>query len=154
MRGQAWQTVLDGMDRVRAHTADDLRDELDEALRERLERHRTGEREDISDRLRELDAEWDIERVLIVNAATLLTFGIAAGMSRRRLLVLPLAVAGFLLQHGLQGWCPPLALFRRLGVRTRREIDLERYALKVLRGDLDVDGEMSIDTLLDRAVQR
>jgi hypothetical protein len=28
-------------------------------------------------------------------------------------------------------------LFRRLGVRTRKEIERERTALKVLRGDLD-----------------
>jgi len=35
------------------------------------------------------------------------------------------------LQHGLQGWCPPLPLLRRLGIRTRGEIDREKYALKV-----------------------
>src|SRR5436190_144953 len=49
-----------------------------------------------------------------------------------------IAVAGFLLQHALQGWCPPMATFRRLGVRTSYEIDYERYALKVLRRDFDV----------------
>ncbi|HEV2173318.1 MAG TPA: hypothetical protein VGR71_07115, partial [Nitrospira sp.] len=45
------------------------------------------------------------------------------------------AVAGFLLQHAVQGWCPTISLFRRLGVRTTQEIDHERYALKALRGD-------------------
>ena len=44
----------------------------------------------------------------------------------RRFLLLPAAVAGFLLQHALQGWCPPLPLFRSLGVRTAGEIDEER----------------------------
>jgi hypothetical protein len=44
-------------------------------------------------------------------------------------------VAGFLLQHAVQGWCPPVPVFRRLGFRTQTEIDYERYALKVLRGD-------------------
>ena len=39
------------------------------------------------------------------------------------------------LQHALQGWCPPVPLFRRLGFRTEAEINQERYALKVLRGD-------------------
>ena len=39
------------------------------------------------------------------------------------------------LQHAVQGWCPPLAVWRRLGVRTQSEIDEERYALKALRGD-------------------
>ena len=30
---------------------------------------------------------------------------------------------------------PPVPILRRLGVRTAREIDIERYALKALRGD-------------------
>jgi hypothetical protein len=53
----------------------------------------------------------------------------------RRLFLLPAIVAGFLLQHALQGWCPPVPLFRHLGFRTAAEIDEERYALKALRGD-------------------
>ena len=53
----------------------------------------------------------------------------------RKFFVLPALVAGFLLQHALQGWCPPVPLLRRLGFRTTAEIDYERYALKALRGD-------------------
>jgi hypothetical protein len=34
-----------------------------------------------------------------------------------------------------QGRCPPLSVLRRRGVRTRREIEAERCALKALRGD-------------------
>jgi hypothetical protein len=39
-------------------------------------------------------------------------------------------------QHvtAVQGWCPPVSLFRRLGFRTQREIDEERFALKALLG--------------------
>jgi hypothetical protein len=55
----------------------------------------------------------------------------------RRLFVLPALVAGFLLQHALQGWCPPITFFRRRGFRTASEIDHERYALKALRGDFE-----------------
>lgn len=44
-------------------------------------------------------------------------------------------VLGFLFQHAVQGWCPPVSLLRRLGFRTSSEIDAERYALKALRGD-------------------
>ena len=43
----------------------------------------------------------------------------------------------FLAQHSVQGWCPPMPLFRKMGVRTRQEIEREKYALKVLRGDFD-----------------
>jgi hypothetical protein len=41
----------------------------------------------------------------------------------------------FFVQHALQGWCPPIPAFRALGVRTRPEIDREKYAIKALRGD-------------------
>jgi hypothetical protein len=43
----------------------------------------------------------------------------------------------FFLQHAIQGWCPPLPAFRMLGFRTKKEIEKERYALKLLRGDFD-----------------
>jgi hypothetical protein len=35
----------------------------------------------------------------------------------------------------VQGWCPPIPVLRRLGFRTAFEIDQERQALKLLRGD-------------------
>jgi hypothetical protein len=53
----------------------------------------------------------------------------------RRWYLLAGVVAGFLLQHAVQGWCPPVPVFRRWGFRTAAEIDEERYALKALRGD-------------------
>jgi hypothetical protein len=91
----------------------------------------------ITRRLSELEREWDVERVLEVNASTLAGAGVVLGAVRgRRWLVLPVTVMGFLLQHGIQGWCPPLAVFRRLGVRTRSEIEAERMALLAARGDL------------------
>jgi hypothetical protein len=52
----------------------------------------------------------------------------------RRWLAVPLLVGGFLFQHALQGWCPPVPVLRRLGFRTAREIDIERVALKTVRG--------------------
>jgi hypothetical protein len=87
-------------------------------------------------RLHDLEREWDIERALEANAATVLLIGLLLGhFMSRRLYALPAMVALFLLQHALQGWCPPVSLFRRLGIRTQREIDEERYALKLMRGD-------------------
>jgi hypothetical protein len=92
--------------------------------------------EAIPGRLAELDREWDMERTLEANAATIGLAGVLLGaFLDRRLLAIPAAVTGFLLQHALQGWCPPVPLFRRRGVRTAAEIERERTALKALRGD-------------------
>jgi len=92
----------------------------------------------IERRLEELEAEWDIERTLEANAATVSLIGVTLGaIVDRRWFALPAVVGVFLLQHAVQGWCPPLPVFRRLGFRTASEIDYERYALKVLRGDFE-----------------
>jgi hypothetical protein len=94
--------------------------------------------EQIPDRLQELDDEWDIERTLQANAAAIAFTGVAlAATGRRSWLVLPAFVTGFLLQHAIQGWCPPVPLLRRLGFRTAYEIEQERAALKALRGDFE-----------------
>ena len=91
---------------------------------------------EIDQRLAELDEEWDIERMLEATAATLALTGTVLGIVRHRgFLALPLLVTGFLLQHALQGWCPPAAVLRQRGVRTAAEIGGERAALKALRGD-------------------
>src|SRR5512135_2089568 len=67
--------------------------------------------------------------------------------------LLPAAVAGFLLQHALQGWCPPVPLFRSLDVRTASEIAEERYALKILRGDFRDGADGDAPAHVDRVFQ-
>ena len=124
--------------RVEQHTAP----HLNQAIRDRADaevmRLETADAAAIAARARELRGEWDIERSLQLNAAVASTLGLAlaAGVDRR-LLLLPAAVFAFFAQHALQGWCPPVPVFRRLGVRTVREIERERYALKALHGDFD-----------------
>jgi hypothetical protein len=115
---------------------------LNEAIRARTDaevvRLESASEEEIAERLHELDGEWDVERLLQVNASTLVMLGVLLGAKvDRRFLLLPAAVFTFFGQHALQGWCPPIPIFRRLGVRTNREIARERYALKALRGDFD-----------------
>jgi uncharacterized protein (TIGR01244 family) len=90
----------------------------------------------IDRRLDELEREWDMERALQANVTTLALGGVLLGaIVDRRWLVLPAAMTAFLLQYTIQGRCPLVSIFRRMGVRTAAEIDRERYALKVLRGD-------------------
>ena len=87
-------------------------------------------------RLRQLDEEWDIERMLETGSSTLTLAGLALSVLRgRKWLLLSVAVQSFFLQHALQGWCPPLPVLRHLGFRTQYEIERERCALKSLRGD-------------------
>jgi hypothetical protein len=121
---------------VPENTDEQVNEEIRRRTEESVARCAAGGPGAIERRLKELDQEWDIERTLEANAATLSAVG--AGLALlvdRRFAVVPLVVGGFLLQHAIQGWCPPLPIFRRYGVRTQTEIDHERYALKALRGD-------------------
>ncbi|QDT16672.1 hypothetical protein CA12_27780 [Alienimonas californiensis] len=114
---------------------EEVNQRIQREMEERVARYRDASPEEIDHRLRELDHEWDTERTLEANAATLAFTGSALALtSDRRWAWLPLVVTGFLFQHALQGWCPPLPIIRRLGFRTIHEIDRERQALRALRG--------------------
>jgi hypothetical protein len=124
------------VERVPQHTAEHVNERIRRATEERVARIGAAGRGAIDRRLAELNHEWDIERMLEANAATLTAAGAAlALLTDRRFALVPLVVGSFLLQHAVQGWCPPLPVFRRYGFRTQSEIDYERYALKSLRGD-------------------
>lgn len=124
--------------RVEQHTDRAINEQIQRRTEQRLAAAARQGEDDIDRRLEELDQEWDIERTLEANAATIALFGLGLGaLVNRRFFMLPAVVAGFLLQHAVQGWCPPVPVFRRLGIRTAREIDLERYGLKALRGDFN-----------------
>lgn len=125
-------------DRVRKVSPESANIETDRKVVERMSRFRNLSLDEINRRLEKLGKEWDVERTLEVNASSLAIAGLVLGtFASRKWFVLPFIVTGFLLQHGLQGWCPPLPLFRKLGIRTRQEVVEEIYALKALRGDFD-----------------
>lgn len=125
-------------DRVRAHTRPALNERIDEKTKQKL-LYYAARQSSIPDRIEELDREWDVERWLETNASSLALAGLTLGITvNRKWLLLPGIVLSFLLLHAIQGWCPPLPLMRRMGIRTQREIDEERYALKFLRGDFGV----------------
>lgn len=131
-------------DHVRGSTPPEVLERLDEERLQRVAALVAASPGEVTEHLRNLHREWDVERVLEANAATLTLVGVVLSAGRsRRWLVLPAVVPAFLLQHAIQGWCPPLTLLRRLGLRTRREIEVERTALRALRGDL---GAVTADT--------
>jgi hypothetical protein len=126
------------VERVPLHTKDSVNERIRRQTEKNVAKYQNADASEIQARLDELDREWDIERLLEANAATACLVGLTLGATvNRKWFALPAVVASFLLQHAVQGWCPPLPVFRRLGVRTASEIDYERYALKALRGDFE-----------------
>ena len=125
-------------DRVRAKTADEINRLIDRGIADSVAYYSGKGKDEIRYRIAELEREWDIERLLETNASALAFTGLLLGITRsKKWLLLPAIVLPFLFQHAVQGWCPPVPIFRRWGVRTREEIDREKYALKALRGDFE-----------------
>jgi len=125
------EKILDpGIDKVRDNTPDQINDDIDVRTRENILWYSREEPDVIVARMAQLDKEWDMERTSVLNASLLMLFSLVRGYTKNRTwLMVPAVVSFFLAQHALQGWCPPVELFRRLGVRTRKEIDMEKYAL-------------------------
>lgn len=122
--------------RVTQSTAEEVNERIRQQTEESIARCAAAGRVAIDHRLAELDHEWDIERTLEANAATLALIGLTLGATvNRKWFLFPGVIATFLLQHSIQGWCPPVPVFRRMGIRTAKEIHEERNALKALRGD-------------------
>ena len=128
-------------DRVREHTAPAVNERIDRLTRASADVAIQSGHDAIQTRLAELDQEWDVDRALMVNfaiaGATTFGLGIARYASstpflprRKGFLYFFGAQLGFLLLHGVVGWCPPASVFRRLGFRTAREIEVERTLLR------------------------
>jgi hypothetical protein len=110
------------VDRVPRHTAKEINRRIEQDINERV-RFLAAHPARIDRRLGELDQEWDIERMLEANAASVAFAGTLLGATvDKRWLVVPALVGAFLFQHAVQGWCPPVPVLRRLGYRTSREI--------------------------------
>ncbi|MCC2680239.1 MAG: hypothetical protein K0R29_2815 [Pseudobdellovibrio sp.] len=129
--------ISESADRVPIHTSHNVNKQIEHDTVRRLEKI-GWDKDRISSRLCELDQEWDIERAIEANASTVALIGLALGASiNKKWFVLPAVVATFLLQHAVQGWCPPVPVLRRLGFRTSREIENERAILLARRGDFE-----------------
>jgi hypothetical protein len=125
-------------DRVRKNTADKVNRRIDDKTKQRIAFYATQDADSISNRIKELETEWDTERVLEVNMPIVAMIGLALGIFVNEWwFIFPVIVLLFFLQHAIQGWCPPLPIFRSLGYRTKEEINQEKYALKLLRGDFE-----------------
>lgn len=127
-------------DRVREHSSETVNRRIDQLTESSVNSALRGGRDAVQRRLAELDHEWDVDRALMLNFAVVgaLTFALGIHRYGRTLPFVPrrkgvLYVFGtqlaFLAMHAVVGWCPPAPVFRRLGFRTRPEIEAERLQL-------------------------
>jgi hypothetical protein len=120
---------LEQFDQVRHMSAASANQAIDARTRASIAHASAGGRAGIEQRLTALQQEWDIDRVLMVNFATLVFAQLVAATRDRRWLWGPLVQTPFLFMHATLGWCPPSLWFRPMGFRTRFEIQAEREAL-------------------------
>lgn len=98
--------------------------------------YKNGDEADITDRIGKLNQEWDTERILEADAALLVILSSYLGIRTNKIwYLLTGTVAVFMLQHAFWGWCPLMPFVRKWGVRTVDEINNEKTALKLFRGD-------------------
>lgn len=127
------------------HMHDDVREHTPEAVNKRIdaqvEAHvaQLVERDDpvaLTEHICELEDGWDVERTTgVVTGAAALLGALAAARWGRGWWLLPAAAGAVLLEQALTGGSLLVQGLRSLGMRTRQELDLERFALKGLRGD-------------------
>jgi hypothetical protein len=133
---ESWNRM--STDAVRTHTADGVNRRIDERVEACVRHMAEQDRPAVTQYLDKLEREWDLNRVVTVTASAVTVLGLVLGAKGGRgWRVMSGVAAGLLLQHGLLGFGPVAELVRLLGVRTRKEIDLEKFALKALRGDFE-----------------
>jgi hypothetical protein len=123
-------------DAARSHVPDEVNKCIDKHVEGCVRYMAQQDRPEISRYLLKLEKEWDLNRVVTVVGSLAALAGLSLKGKTGR--VLTSVAAGLLFQHGLLGFSPLGGLVRKLArVRTRREIDLEKFALKALRGDFE-----------------
>ena len=90
----------------------------------------------IDERIRALEDEWDVERAVTVVLSGAGVAGLIFGLLGSRVWRLLAWIAlPLLFLFGQDKWKPSEGVLKSLGLRSRKEIQDEKYALKALRGD-------------------
>jgi hypothetical protein len=128
--------IIATVDKVERNTAPELNEKFESQLKDYVTKYIGADRHTIDMRLQELEKEWNVERMIEVEAPSMIGLGIGLGLIHdRKWFALSAMAASMVILHNLQGWYPMLPLFRRMGLRSQSEIDREYMALRVLRGD-------------------
>lgn len=130
------------VDPVRDHTSGEVQARIDTQTYANIRYFADKSSEELTRRIEELDREWTLDRALMSVVAGASLSGIALSrFSGPRWILLPVVGALFLLEHVLEGWFVSASLFRKMGFRTDREVQFEKYALRLLRGDFTIISE-------------
>lgn len=127
--------------RVAFHTCDKVNKEIRDKTINCINTYKDSDKAILSEKIEQLNNEWDTERLLQTNAASVILFSSIMGYKRKKCcwFLLTGTIGFFFLQHALHGWCPPLPIIRKLGVRTAEEINNEKTVFKFKRGDFIQD---------------
>lgn len=122
--------ISTAMDKVEQHTDP----EINKRTHKQMDRSITyfkHHKDEVGERLQELEQEWSTDRVVQTMAGAVGLTGaiLTVATNNKRFAVMSAVAGSFLLMYSIMGWVPPLPLLRRLGVRTTSEIDDERCAL-------------------------
>jgi hypothetical protein len=125
---------------TQAATEAEIQRQIDAKIEESIRYYATQPPDAIAKRIQELDNECDVERTLGMSAAGIGLGGIVLSFfgGGRKWLLLGGTALSMLLVYLRRGASPALPLLRKLGVRTRAEIEREKNALKILRGDFQL----------------
>lgn len=124
-------------ERVAKCTCGKTNNEIRKLTLQRLRFYKNCGRKTLTQRINELNREWNIERVIETNAALAVLISSFFGYKKRKhcCFFMTGIVGFFLLQHALHGWCPSLPIMRYIGIRTDEEIYNEKSIIKRIRGD-------------------
>ena len=121
---------FNSFDRVRNETAPYVNERIDREIEGNIAHYSQLDDYAITKRIAELDHEWDIDRALMANFALLGGAAFTAGLTKNKNWFYLLgAQFVFLMLHAVKGWCPPVTVMRRMGFRTKTEIESEKATL-------------------------
>jgi len=118
-------------DKVRKHSLKSFNESIDEKTDSIIQLVVAEGPISISERLNELDREWDIDKAVMLFQSGLIMGQLASAIRKQTKNQLwgPLLQTPLLALHATFGWSPVTMIFRKLGFRTRFEIQAEREVL-------------------------
>lgn len=116
-------------DRIRHHSSQATNERIDQQTASNILAYSKFNKKEILARIEKLNNEWDIDRAIMANFSIVGALALLRSIKHKRVLGLLGLQLSFLLYYATRGWCPPMSILRRLGFRTKAEIEVEKAAL-------------------------